>query len=57
MASVRTSPPPTRIISWRQVIQDADPQWQREQQRPWNFDFSNGRLFYWNPQTYTTPGP
>lgn len=45
--------PPTRIISWQQLVQDADPDWQRLKMRPWVYEFSNGRRFLWDPNVYT----
>ena len=49
--------PPARTISWQQEVQQADPEWIRKYQRPVVYEFSNGRVFTWNPATYTTPGP
>jgi hypothetical protein len=49
-----TPPPPTRIISFQQQVLEADPDWNRRRLRPWVYDFSNGRLFVWNPDVYTT---
>jgi hypothetical protein len=47
--------PPTRIISWQQVTQDADQDWNRQKQRPWIYQFSTGRRFLWRPDIYTAP--
>lgn len=49
--------PPTRILSWQQQVQNADPAWTKSYQRPWVYQFSNGRLFYFDPQIYTDTGP
>lgn len=51
------SPPPTRTISWQQQVNEAEPDWNKNYQRPVVYEFSNGRRFIFNPQTYTTPGP
>lgn len=37
---------PTRIISWQQVVLDADPDWYPRYQRPWIYEWSNGRRHY-----------
>ena len=47
---------PTRILSFQQWVLDADPFWQRDKTRPWVYEFSNGRLFYLNPNVYA-PAP
>jgi len=47
--------PPTRIISWQQLVQDADPDWNRLKQRPWIYQFSTGRRFLGRPDIYTAP--
>jgi hypothetical protein len=42
--------PPTRLLSWQQLVLEADPNWRRLSLQPWAFDFSNGRLFVdWLP--------
>lgn len=33
------------VRSWRQIVLDADPDWQRLSRRPWVYEFSNGRRF------------
>jgi hypothetical protein len=48
-----TGLPPTRLLSWRQLVIEADPQWLRESLQPWVFEFSNGRLFVDTLPTYT----
>ena len=37
--------PPTRILSWMQMCQEADPSFRKLSLRPWVYEFSNGRLF------------
>lgn len=49
--------PPSRTLSWQQLVQEADPDWARKYQRPVCYVFSNGRKFVWDPQVYTDPGP
>lgn len=42
--------PPTRILSWQQMVLEVDPTYQRNSLQPWVFEFSNGRLFVdWLP--------
>ena len=44
------SPPPTRILSWSQMVREADPNYTKLSLQPWIFEFSNGRLFVdWMP--------
>ncbi len=33
------------VRSWRQIVMDADPDWQRLSTRYWVYEFSNGRRF------------
>lgn len=47
--------PPTRIISYQQLVVEADPDWQRLKQRPWIYQFSTGRRFLGRPDIYTAP--
>lgn len=47
-----TSIPPTRILSWQQQVQEADPNWLRDSLRPVIYQFSNGRRFVRDPNTY-----
>lgn len=35
----------TRIIQWRQLVEDADPYWLRDALNPVVYTFSNGRMF------------
>lgn len=44
--------PPTRILSWQQLVQDADPDWQKLNLRPVIYKFSNGRKFVKDPNVY-----
>jgi len=55
MANQATWPPtpPTRIISWRQLCIESDPNWTRLSLQPWVYEFSNGRLFVDTLPTYT----
>jgi hypothetical protein len=44
------NPPPTRLLSWSQLVREADPDYTRLSLQPWVFSFSNGRLFVdWLP--------
>lgn len=36
---------PTRILSWQQMVIEADPNWSREYRQPIVYEFSNGRVF------------
>lgn len=45
-------PPPTRIISWMQQVIESDPLWNKSYQRPWCYEFSNGRRFLWDQSVY-----
>lgn len=38
-------PPPTRIISWAGLVQEADPDYLRKLIQPIIYEFSNGRDF------------
>lgn len=49
--------PPTRLISWLQTVEDADPNFQKGLLRPWIYQFSNGRLFVKDPTVYTDNWP
>lgn len=40
----------TRIISWQQLVNEADPEWLQNKLNPVQYQFSNGRLF-------TAPNP
>jgi hypothetical protein len=51
------SPPPSRTLNWQQQVTNADPNWTKSYQRPWVYQFSNGRLFYFDPSIYVDPGP
>ena len=45
--------PPTRTLSWLQLVQEADPAFQTLLQRPVIYEFSNGRKFV-QPLPYYT---
>lgn len=47
------SPPPTRILSWSQMVKEADPNYVRLSLQPWVYEFSNGRLFVDSLPVYT----
>jgi hypothetical protein len=36
---------PTRILSWAQMVSEADPNFRNKSLHPWVYEFSNGRLF------------
>ena len=40
---------PTRILSWEQMVTEADPGFRRLSLQPWVYSFSNGRLFIDRP--------
>jgi hypothetical protein len=50
--------PPTRILSWQQLVLEADPGFERAKRQPWVYTFSNGRRFYSpvNPYAPLPPG-
>lgn len=37
---------PTRILSFAQLVLEADPGFRRASNQPWGYEFSNGRRFY-----------
>lgn len=45
--------PSTRILSFAQMVREADPGYTRQSLQPWCYDFSNGRLFIDTLPTYT----
>lgn len=45
--------PPTRILSWNQMVREADPNYTRQSLQPWVYEFSNGRLFVDSLPLYT----
>lgn len=47
--------PPTRILSWLQMVQEADPNFRQMSNRPMAYVFSNGRMFYDRLPLYGTP--
>lgn len=44
---------PTRILSWSQMVREADPNYDRANRSPWVYQFSNGRRFYQTNPVYT----
>jgi hypothetical protein len=36
----------TRILSWAQMVAEADPGFRRASNQPWGYEFSNMRRFY-----------
>lgn len=50
------APPSTRILSWLQLCLESDPSFRRLSQRPWIFEFSNGRLFVESLPVYGSTG-
>ena len=51
------SPPPTRILSWSQMVREADPDFTRLSLRPVVYTFSKGRLVVDPIPLYTAPEP
>lgn len=49
--------PASRIISWQQLVQEADPDWLKDKLRPVRYEFTNGKIFVARPDEYTTAGP
>lgn len=45
--------PATRQISWRALVEEADPDWLNSYLRPVVYRFSNGRKFYSPPNPYS----
>lgn len=41
-----SAPQSPRVLSWQQLVLEADPNWQRDNLQPWIYEFSNRRLFY-----------
>jgi len=39
------TPPPTRILSFQQIVLEADPNWRALSLQPVAYEFTNGRLF------------
>lgn len=42
----------SRIISWQQLVLEADPEYWQRKNRPMKYEFSNGRRFYDTWPTY-----
>jgi len=51
------SPPPTRILSWLQMVREADPNFTRTSLQPVAYELSNGRVFVDPIQLYTSTSP
>jgi hypothetical protein len=51
------TPPPSKTLSWQNLVQQADPNWLKGLTRPITYEFSNGRIFYADPSVYTDTGP
>jgi hypothetical protein len=51
------SPPPTRIISFLQRVQEVDPLFRQQSLRPVAYDFSNGRRFLQPVDVYSPSSP
>jgi hypothetical protein len=49
------TPTPTTQRTLRQMVQEADPEFQKESRRPVIYSFSNGREFRQKPDPYSTP--
>jgi hypothetical protein len=47
-----SAPANTRILSWRQLVLEADPNWLRLSLQPYVYEMSNGRLFVDTIPTY-----
>jgi hypothetical protein len=50
-----SAPQSPRILSWQQLVLEADPNWQRDNLQPWIYEFSNRRLFYATIPMYGVP--
>jgi len=50
-----TAPQNPRLLSWQQLVLEADPNWQRDNLQPWIYEFSNRRLFYATIPMYGPP--
>ena len=47
------SPPPTRMLSWVQMVREADPAFTRSSLQPRAYELSNGRVFIDPVNLYT----
>ncbi len=52
MSASWPSAPPTRILSFQQMVSEADPFYTIDKNRPWIYEFSNGRRFLQVPDPY-----
>lgn len=50
-----SAPQSPRVLSWQQLVLEADPNWQRDNLQPWIYEFSNRRLFYATIPMYGPP--
>ncbi len=48
-------PPPSRTVSWLQLVLEADPEFRQLSNRPMAYIFSEGRVFYDPMPLYGTP--
>jgi hypothetical protein len=48
------TPPPTRIISFSQLVQEADPNYRRTSLQPVTYEFQSGRKFIQPVNVYGT---
>lgn len=46
----------TRILSWSQMVREADPDFSKQSLRPWVYEFSNMRRFYERQPVYNVTG-
>jgi hypothetical protein len=51
------APPPTRILSWQQMVEENDPDYYKRLLRAITYEFSNGRRFVGVPNVYTASEP
>lgn len=50
-----SAPQSPRVLSWQQLVLEADTNWQRDNLQPWIYEFSNRRLFYATIPMYGQP--
>lgn len=43
---------PSRLLSWSQLVREADPNWEQNGRQPWVYEFSNGRRLRDNAPLY-----
>jgi hypothetical protein len=44
---------PPRLLSWSQMVREADPNFTKQSLQPWCYEWSNGRRFLDTLPTYT----